>query len=52
MAVHFNAGNNQATFTIKIRHPPMPKFYTPGPKKGKTDMLNNYKYRNFTKLMF
>ncbi|KAK9954156.1 hypothetical protein ABG768_016251 [Culter alburnus] len=31
--VQFNAGNNQATFTIKIRHPPMPKFYTPGPKK-------------------
>lgn len=43
MAVRFYSGNNQATFTIKIRHPPMPKLYTPGPKKGKTDILNNYK---------
>ncbi|XP_067302111.1 beta-1,4 N-acetylgalactosaminyltransferase 1a isoform X2 [Pseudorasbora parva] len=31
--VQFKAGIFQATFTIKIRHPPMPKFYSPGPRK-------------------
>ncbi|XP_016378078.1 beta-1,4 N-acetylgalactosaminyltransferase 1-like [Sinocyclocheilus rhinocerous] len=30
--VQFKAGIFQASFTIKIRHPPMPKFYNPGPK--------------------
>jgi len=36
VTVQFKAGNFLATFTIKIRHPPMPKFYNPGPRKGKT----------------
>ncbi|XDV46128.1 hypothetical protein PO909_014078 [Leuciscus waleckii] len=31
--VQFKAGIFLATFTIKIRHPPMPKFYNPGPRK-------------------
>ncbi|KAK2885509.1 hypothetical protein Q8A67_016346 [Cirrhinus molitorella] len=30
--VQFKAGIFQASFTIKIRHPPIPKFYNPGPK--------------------
>ncbi|XP_056305714.1 beta-1,4 N-acetylgalactosaminyltransferase 1a isoform X2 [Danio aesculapii] len=30
--VQFKAGAFQASFTIKIRHPPMPKFYNPAPK--------------------
>lgn len=37
MAVQFKAGIFQASFTVKIRHPPMPKFYNPGPKNGKTN---------------
>lgn len=31
--VQFKAGIFQAAFTIKIRHPPVPKFYNPGPRK-------------------
>ncbi|XP_077075295.1 beta-1,4 N-acetylgalactosaminyltransferase 1a isoform X2 [Siphateles boraxobius] len=31
--VQFKAGIFLATFTIKIRYPPMPKFYNPGPRK-------------------
>uniref|UniRef100_A0A9J8BI65 Beta-1,4 N-acetylgalactosaminyltransferase n=1 Tax=Cyprinus carpio carpio TaxID=630221 RepID=A0A9J8BI65_CYPCA len=30
--VQFKAGKFQASFTVKIRHPPMPTFYNPGPK--------------------
>ncbi|KAI7794220.1 beta-1,4 N-acetylgalactosaminyltransferase 1a [Triplophysa rosa] len=31
--VQFKTTGFQALFTIKIRHPPMPKFYSPGPKR-------------------
>lgn len=41
MAVQFKAGIFQASFAVKIRHPPMPKFYNPGPKNGKTSIINN-----------
>ncbi|XP_051518190.1 beta-1,4 N-acetylgalactosaminyltransferase 1-like isoform X2 [Myxocyprinus asiaticus] len=31
--VQLNTVGFQASFTIRIRHPPMPKFYNPGPQK-------------------